>query len=144
MSLYNIVNGVDPSTFFVLPMLGEKHPDEYPRFRNCFTVTDENGGYEIHLLTRVGGNNRGQGYGEEVLQKHPNYLYDQDVEEDRTYATYVFSVPKEWKKDFEKIAEGRVSEVSLEYQVRLREVFPKLNEKFDIIFGLKTKEDVNN
>lgn len=139
-----MVNGVNPSTFFILPMLGEKHPDEYPRFRDCFTVVDEKNNYEIHVLTRVGGNNRGQGFGEEELQKHPNYLYDQDEEEDNTYATYVFSVPKEWKKDFDKIAEGRVSEVSSEYQDRLRKVFPKLNEKFDIIFGLKTEEDVNN
>lgn len=144
MSFYNMVNGVNPSTFFILPMLGEKHPDEYPRFRDCFTVVDEKNNYEIHVLTRVGGNNRGQGFGEEELQKHPNYLYDQDEEEDNTYATYVFSVPKEWKKDFDKIAEGRVSEVSSEYQDRLRKVFPKLNEKFDIIFGLKTEEDVNN
>ena len=143
MSFYNMVNGVDPSTFFVLPMLGEKHPDEYPRFRNCFTVTDEKGGYEIHLLTRVGGGNRGQGYGEEELQKHPNYLYDQDEEEDNTYATYVFSVPKEWKKDFEKIAEGKISEISTDYQGRLRKVFPKLNEKFDIIFGLNLHDDEN-
>jgi hypothetical protein len=125
-------------------MLGEKHPDEYPRFRDCFTVVDEKSNYEIHVLTRVGGNNRGEGFGEEELQKHPNYLYDQDEEEDNTYATYVFSVPKEWKKDFDKIAEGKVSEVSLAYQARLRKVFPKLNEKFDIIFGLKTEEDVNN
>ncbi len=144
MSFYNMINGVNPSTFFILPMLGEKHPDEYPRFRDCFTVVDEKSNYEIHVLTRVGGNNRGEGFGEEELQKHPNYLYDQDEEEDNTYATYVFSVPKEWKKDFDKIAEGKVSEVSLAYQARLRKVFPKLNEKFDIIFGLKTEEDVNN
>ena len=35
MSLYNMINGVQPAAFFVLPMLG-KHPDEYPRFRDCF------------------------------------------------------------------------------------------------------------
>ena len=30
-----MINGVQPATFFLLPMLG-KHPDEYPRFRDCF------------------------------------------------------------------------------------------------------------
>lgn len=35
MSLYNMLNGVNPCTFLILPMLG-KHPDEYPRFRDCF------------------------------------------------------------------------------------------------------------
>jgi hypothetical protein len=115
-------------------MLGEKHPDSYPRFRDCFVVLKEDGKKEIHLLTRVGGNNRNQGYGEEELQKHPNFLYDSDVEEDNTYATYVFSVPKEWKKDFEKIVDGKLNEVSLKYQERLKKVFPKLNEKFDNIF----------
>jgi hypothetical protein len=134
MSLYNVMNGVNPSTFFILPMLGEKHPDSYPRFRDCFVVLKEDGKKEIHLLTRVGGNNRNQGYGEEELQKHPNFLYDSDVEEDNTYATYVFSVPKEWKKDFEKIVDGKLNEVSLKYQERLKKVFPKLNEKFDNIF----------
>jgi len=28
-----IINGANPSTFFILPML-DKHPDEYPRFRD--------------------------------------------------------------------------------------------------------------
>ncbi len=37
MSLYNMINGVNPATFFILPMLG-KHPDEYPRFRDCLWV----------------------------------------------------------------------------------------------------------
>ena len=37
------MNGVNPATFFILPMLG-KHPDEFPRFRDCWagrTSTDE-------------------------------------------------------------------------------------------------------
>jgi hypothetical protein len=38
MSLYNMMNGANPATFFILPMLGEKHPEQYPRFRDCFVV----------------------------------------------------------------------------------------------------------
>ncbi len=93
MSLYNLLHGVDPATFFILPFLGEKHPDDYPRFRDCSINSNQ----EIEILTRVGGDNRNQGYGEEELQKHPNYLRDYDENErlDSTYATYVFSIPDE-------------------------------------------------
>lgn len=41
MSLYNMINGVNPATFIILPMLG-KHPNEYPRFRDCFIGGLEN------------------------------------------------------------------------------------------------------
>ncbi len=129
MSLYNMLNGMNPATFIILPMLGEKHPDEYPRFRDCFID-----GKEIHIYTRVGGGNRNCGFGEEELQAHPNYLRDEDDDFDSTYATYVFSVPEEWKSDFDKIVAGKLLEVSQEYKDRLYKVFPKLTEKFDIIF----------
>ena len=127
------MNGVNPATFFALPMLGEKHPDDYPRFRDCFMVKDPDGTHEIHVLTRVGGPNRNSGYGEEVLQSHPNFLGDND-EDDNTYATYRFSIPEEFKEDFVKLATGNLSETSLMYQERVRKVFPKLNEKLDQLF----------
>lgn len=79
MSLYNMICGVNPAAFFILPMLG-KHPDEYPRFRDCFVSDDET---SIEVLTRVGGGNRG--YGEEELMKHPNFLRTYDWDEDNTY-----------------------------------------------------------
>lgn len=61
MSLYNMINGVNLSAFIFLPMLG-KHPNEYPRFRDCFLGEDEN---SIVVFTRVGGGNRKCGFGEE-------------------------------------------------------------------------------
>ena len=122
--------GVNPATFFILPMLGEKHPDEYPRFRDCFVNEDE-----IHIYTRVGGGNRNCGFGEEELVKHPNYLRDEDDEFDSTYATYIFSVPEEWKLDFKKIIDGKLLDTSQEYKDRLYKVYPKLKEKFDKIFN---------
>lgn len=137
MNVYNMLNGVNPATFFVLPLLGEKHPVDYPRFRDCFSVVDGKD-REIHVLTRVGGSNRNQGYGEEELQKHPNFLRDYDEEEDSTFATYVFSVPKEWEKDFSKIIEGKLSETSDKYQERVKKVYPKLKDKLDELFR---KED---
>jgi len=110
-------------------MLGEKHPDAYPRFRDCFV-----GENEICVYTRVGGGNRECGYGEEKLYEHPNYLRTEDDDYDSTYATYYFSVPDEWKNDFEKIIDGKINEISNEYKERLYKVFPKLKEKFDEIF----------
>ena len=49
MSLYNMICGVKPATFFVLPMLGEgHHPDTWPRFRDCFLGDEEH----LNMLTR--------------------------------------------------------------------------------------------
>lgn len=110
-------------------MLGEKHPDEYPRFRDCFIQEDL-----ICVYTRVGGNNRDNGYGEEELYEHPNYLKTEDDEFDNTYASYYFSVPEEWKEDFDKIIEGKIKEISSEYKDRLYKVYPKLKDTFDTIF----------
>lgn len=124
-----MINGVNPATFFILPMLGEKHPDNYPRFRDCFV--DNN---EIHVYTRVGGGNRNCEFGEEKLQQHPNYLRDFDDEYDSTYATYVFSIPDEFKNDFDLITSGKIKEISEVYKERLYKVYPKLKETFDKIF----------
>lgn len=135
MSLYNMIAGVNQATFFILPLLGEKHPDNYPRFRDCF-VDREGDEPQIHLYTRIGGGNR-EDYREEIdeLTSHPNYISDEDDDFDCTYATFKFSVPEEWKEDFRKIMTGEIKQTSSAYQERLRKVFPKLNEKFDEIFN---------
>lgn len=51
-----MINGVNPATFYILPMLGN-HPDWYPRFRDCWV---ENG--QIAVLTRVGSLKRKKNY----------------------------------------------------------------------------------
>jgi hypothetical protein len=127
-----MVCGADPAVFFLLPMLGEKHPDLYPRFRDCFLLKDD----KIAVYTRVGGNNRNQGYGEEELYQHPNYLQTYDDEYDNTYAIYEFSVPEEWKSDLELLKQGKFNETSQAYQDRVRKVYPKLHEKLDELFGV--------
>ena len=40
MSMYNMMHGCNQSTFSILPMLG-KHPDKYPRFRDCFCSDED-------------------------------------------------------------------------------------------------------
>lgn len=136
MSLYNLMNGVSQLTFIILPMLG-KHPDEYPRFRNFFLKDEERPEYDnfLHVYTRVGGNNRDSGFGEEELLNHPNFVATFDDSFDNTYGTYVFSVPNEWKDDFDKILNGKASEISQEYKNEIYRVFPKLEDKMRAVFG---------
>ncbi len=124
MSMYNMVNGFNPSCVFIMPMLGRKQ-EEWPRFRDCW-VTEEN---NIAIYTRVGGGNRNCGYGEEKLYEDPNFITTYDDEDDTTYATYEFKVPDKWKADFELILNGKIKEVSDEYKLYLKEFFPTLTEK---------------
>ena len=140
MSLYNMLFGFNPACIWVMPMLGRKQ-EEWPRFRDCFVKDGK-----IEIYTRVGGNNRNCGFGEEELYKDPNFVETFDDEYDTTYATYVFNVPEKWQDDFNKIIKGKFSETSIEYQNMIKEFFPSLNEKgfFKEVFENDTKEDNNN
>lgn len=128
MSLYNALFGFNPACVFFMPMLGRKQ-EEYPRFRDCFISEDKQ---HIEIYTRVGGNNRGCGYGEEELYKDPNFVNSYDDDFDNTYATYVFKVPEKWKKDYELILAGKMKEVSDEYVNQVKEIFPVMAERGDI------------
>lgn len=145
MNMYNMVNGVQPATFFILPMLG-KHPDKYPRFRDCFAGEQNTDGdvdqfgipvqkhgdeMLISVYTRVGGNNR-EDYEKEIeeMQAMPEYVKDFDDDFDSTFATFVFKVPEKFKEDFTKIKNGKIKKTSKEYQRTLYDVYPKLKEKF--------------
>jgi hypothetical protein len=129
MSLYHLVNGVNPATFLILPMMG-KHPDEYPRFRDCFISKDKN----ILILTRCGGPNRGE-FGDEWMAKLPNFVKTYDAEDDNSYAFYEYTVPEEWKEDFNKILAGE--NPSEKYVDQMCKVFPKLEEEFRTIYADK-------
>lgn len=131
MSLYNMLNGVNLATFFILPML-DKHPDEYPRFRDCFVGEDNN---SIVVYTRVGGGNRNCGFGEEELYKHPNFIKTYDDCSDSTYGYYVFSIPKEWQEDFNAILNDKCWTEA--YHNQLCKVFPKLKDKFTEMYNKK-------
>ena len=132
MSLYNMINGFNPACIFIMPMLGRKQ-DEYPRFRDCF-VTKEN---NIAIYTRVGGDNRNCGYGEDELYEDENFLTTYDDEYDSTYGTYEFKVPDRWKEDFDRIINGKMTEVSKGYVDYLKAFYPKLSDQglFDAVFG---------
>ena len=124
MSLYNLLFGFNPACVTILPMLGRKQ-EEYPRFRDCF-VTDDN---NIAIYTRVGGNNRDCGFGEEELYKDENFIRTYDDDFDNTFATYEFKVPNKWKNDFDKIMNNEFNKVSDEYVEYVESFYPMLAEK---------------
>ena len=151
MSLYNMVYGCQPATFNILPMLG-KHPDDYPRFRDCFIGKLSNDydnldqfdiparahGEEelISVYTRVGGNNR-ESYKEEIkiLREMEGYVEDYDDDFDSTFATFIFKVPSKFKTDFNKIKAGKLVDISEEYKNLMFKVYPKLKEQFNDLFN---------
>ena len=128
MSLYHLMNGVNPATFLILPMLG-KHPEEYPRFRDCFVTEDKH----ILILTRVGGGNRNTGFGEEVMEQDPLFVKTYDADWDSTYGYYEFRVPEQWQADFDRLMVGE--KPSKEYLDQMCKVYPKLEEKFRAHYG---------
>lgn len=135
MSLYNILFGVKPATFFVLPMLGEgHHPDEWPRFRDCFIGDDEHPEYadKIIVYTRTGGGNRDDfASGNDWIRSLPGFVTDYNDSFDCTFACWVFDVPVQWQADFVLVMNGDLANVSVEYQQRIRAVYPKLSAKWD-------------
>ena len=130
MSLYNMICGFSPACVILLPMLGRK-ADEYPRFRDCFISEDRE---HIEIYTRVGGGNRGCGYGEEALYKDPNFDYSYDDTYDSTYGTYVFNIPQKWRGDFDHIMANEWKDVSDEYVDEVKKFYPKLKDKINKIF----------
>lgn len=138
MSLYNLLFGFNPSCITIMPMLGRKE-NEYPRFRDCFVTEDNN----IAIYTRVGGNNRNCGFGEEKLYEDENFIRTYDDDFDNTYATYEFKVPNKWKNDFDKIIDNKLNEVSEEYVKYVESFYPLLAEKGIIrkIFSNDSEEE---
>ena len=128
MSLYNLINGISPACILVLPML-EKHPQDYPRFRDCFITEDHN----IAIYTRVGGGNRNCGFGEEELYKNKNFIKTYDDAYDSTYGTYEFKVPEKWKADFNALIENRLEELSNEYIEYLKKFWPEDSNAQNVI-----------
>ena len=115
MSLYNMLFGVNPSTYFLLPLIGIPL-DNIPRYRDCF-LSDDND-KQIEVMTRTGGGNR-EAYEAEnaALQANPNYVDDRDMDEfDSTYALFTFNVPAEFHADLELLYDQKLRETSQAYK----------------------------
>lgn len=121
MSMYNMVKGMNLATFYVLPVLG-KHPEKYPRFRDCFVRQNR-----IVVLTRTGGNNRFE-FEEEnkELEKMAGFVKTHDDKFDNTFAYFEYEIPKQWVKDVELVLQGKFRETSDAYKELFVQTFPKL------------------
>ena len=137
-----MMNGVQPAVFFVLPMLG-KHPDEYPRFRDCFVADTSRPDLSgcIHVYMRIGGGNR-ESYKSEIekLRKIEGFVTDYNDKDDNTFASFVYKVPKKWQEDFDSLVNQRYDKVSDEYIEKIKEVFPKIaNDLSELFIKAKAK-----
>lgn len=134
-----MIHGVNPATFFFLPMLG-KHPDEYPRFRDCFVEREDlpHFAYNIILLTRTGGDNR-EAYKEQndAIRNMPDFVTDFDWDEDTTFAYWIFDVPAKWRQDYDAIKLSQAEEVSRAYKDEVYRVYPKIEQKLRALFNDK-------
>lgn len=131
MSLYNMVHGMNPSVFLILPLLGKK-PDDFPRFRDCFLEDEEHPEYRDHILvyTRVGGPNR-EDYEDEIatIEAMPTFVGSYDDSYDNTYATFVFSPPEEWREDFDTLRSDGPAACSERYKRMILDTFSSFSEE---------------
>jgi hypothetical protein len=92
MSLYNMVNGVNPLAEFLLSAINLDLAS-IPRFRDVWLSTDL---ASVVVLTRTGGGNR-EDYEVEnaAMAAHPGYLGDADDDFDSTFAKFRYTMPPE-------------------------------------------------
>ena len=117
MSMYNMIFGTSPVGPVLLAML-KLTPGDVGRYRDAgvyegkIAVYTRNGGgnracWSDYVDREADGNCRCTGcFMAENVQKHPNYLYDQDDEFDSTYATIYYSFPEKWKELLEQLDSG--------------------------------------
>lgn len=114
--------------YYFLPMLGHR-PDWFPRLEDCLI---EGTNANILLYTRTGGKNRNIGYGEQVMEMHPNFIRTYDDEDNEGYAYYEFETPKEWKDDLINIVFGRP--FSRKYLKQLIKIFPEMEDEYQEMY----------
>ena len=119
MTMYNLIFGKNSLSQLLLSTLNLTEND-VPRYRDCCIDGDK-----ILVYTRVGGGNRPyydnveslkSQFGSDIdddechgpfsddLRKHPDFLYDEDDEMDRTYCSFYFSFPEEYKEELTELA----------------------------------------
>lgn len=152
MSMYNILNGVNPATFVVFPLLGLGHAEDckIPRFRDCFISKDNK---HIEVYTRMGGGNRECTCKDDICKDEGKdrcwACISEEIEEsescisridndfDCTYCLFTFKVPDRWKKDFDLIVAGNIKETSKEYKALIIGLLKQEETKkhFKIVLG---------
>lgn len=137
--LYNMLAGWDQDCVWLAPMLTDENPQSFfPRFRDCWLGSD---GDTIEIFTRVGGGNREDYECEiEALRDMPTYQLDYDDDFDCTYATFVFGVPEEWRKDFEHVKNGEFDKLSEAYVDRMQKCYERLDIKAMLSKAMEKKD----
>lgn len=113
-SMYNMLFGENPLSSAFLKILGLTK-EKIPRYRDCFWT-----GQYIAVYTRTGGGNRAyyeslescrenypeyfdggkdepRGPWNSDLRNHPEYVKDEDDDNDTTYATFYFNLPAKFE-----------------------------------------------
>jgi len=122
MSLYNMVNGINPAAGKLLSMIGID-PKAIPRFRDVWISEDLN---TITILTRTGGGNRDDYAGSNAaLAESPLYLNDEDDDFDSTFAKFNYRVPEDEKTSF--INDLNHPELSAENKAKIISAITKTN-----------------
>lgn len=144
MSLYNMVNGVKPGAFFLLPLLDKgHHPDDFPRFRDFFVGDEERPDTKDKFIvyTRTGGGNRDEYVDQNNwIRSLKGFLFDYDDSFDSTFACWIFEPPKEFEEDIEKYMKQDIKNMSKKAQQRVRKVYPKLKDQLDAIWGIEVSK----
>ncbi len=125
MPMYNILFGCNPHAKLLLKLLNLTEND-IGRFRDAFVTEGK-----IAIYTRLGGGNREcwcQGdkhscYQANIrkLQSHLNYISDKDDDFDRTYATFYFSFPEDYREILERMDSGKFNP-DKRWQEKIKEV----------------------
>ena len=136
----DFLNGFSEDCIVYLPMTG-RPPLYYPRFHGCNLSEDKK---RIVVLTRVGGNNRNQGWGEDSLYKAPNFVTTYDDDYDNTYGYYEFTPLEQFKREFDAIIKDGPSAASDEYVKYVKWFFSALppevdGDDIDKVFGRDEK-----
>lgn len=140
MSLYNQLHGMSTATFYVLPGVLGIHPEKIERFRDARFGITEDGTLKFGILARTGGGNR-EDYPNDTLTSHDNYLYDEDVAEDITYAMYYFKIPYAEELKTQMVKDGERSKLADLFNTNTEhgkfyikaayKVYPRLTQKFN-------------
>lgn len=139
MSLYNMLNGVNPLAFLAFAILGADSV-QIPRFRDVHWVRNEDDSQitEIAILTRMGGGNAEcwefdedpcecpSCFGIPYLESLPGFKGSEDEEFDSTYRSFNYTISDDISNLLANLPEGTTTygEVIL----ALIDEFHKINE----------------
>ena len=162
MSIYRLIFGVHPLSFCLTPILFDQHPDTLPRFNDAI-LEKKDDRYIIRIIARIGAVHQNCNMGEELYFNHPNYigfedgLYQQIFHDrktafllnntqkwnDKTYGSFLFSIPDKWYDDIVMCAEEtNFQKTSGAFKKLIIDMYPKIYNELLLLFTknkMKTK-----